>query len=113
LRAFGWMQQQLRDPQGLPIRVRLLCEAHHLLLDGRIGRLLIAALMERWGQLREPLMQLSGYLRQHQAEQCRHLSAIREHGDREGWVACFLEGVAAAAADQMCIHAAQIRCGYR
>lgn len=177
LRAFRWVQGQLRDPQGLPISVRLLCEAHRLLLDGvrgvgkqpgelrrsqnwiggtrpgnaafvppppqqvadlltdlerfthhtdsdlppltrvalihaqfetihpfldgngRIGRLLIAALMEHWGLLREPLMYLSGYLRQHQAEYYRRLSAIRSDGDWEGWVSFFLEGVAAASAD--------------
>jgi len=176
LRAFRWVQAQLRDPQGLPISVRMLCEAHRLLLDGargtgkqpgelrrsqnwiggtrpgnaafvpappqavadlladlerfvhapdadlpplvrvslihaqfetihpfldgngRIGRLLIAALFEHWGLLAEPLMYLSGYLKQHQAEYYRRLSAIRTDGDWEGWVAFFLEGVAVASA---------------
>ena len=176
LRAFRWVQGQLRDPQGLPISVRLLCEAHRLLLggvrgagkqpgelrrsqnwiggtrpgnaafvppppqevaplltdlerfihacdtdlpplvrvalvhaqfetihpfldgNGRIGRLLIAALMEHWGLLAEPLMYLSGYLKQHQAEYYRRLSAIRSDGDWEGWVSFFLEGVAVASA---------------
>ncbi len=37
LRAFRWVQTQLRDPQGLPISVRLLCEAHRRLLDGARG----------------------------------------------------------------------------
>ena len=37
LRAFRWLRWQLRDPQGLPISVRLLCEAHRLLLDGAHG----------------------------------------------------------------------------
>ena len=177
LRAFRWVQEQLRDPQGLPISVRLLCEAHRLLLDGargagkqpgelrrsqnwiggtrpgnaafvppppehvpalladmerfihdvgtelppmvrvalihaqfetihpfldgngRIGRLLIAALFEHWGLLAEPLMYLSGYLKQHQAEYYRRLSAIRTEGDWETWVTFFLEGVAVAAGD--------------
>ena len=177
LRAFRWVQDQLRDPKGLPISVRLLCEAHRRLLDGargtgkqpgelrrsqnwiggtrpgnavfvppppehvpalladmerfihddasdgppmvkvalihaqfetihpfldgngRIGRLLIAALFEHWGLLAEPLMYLSGYLKQHQAEYYRRLSAIRTEGDWEGWVRFFLEGVAEAAAD--------------
>lgn len=153
LRAFRWVQEQLRDPKGLPISVRLLCEAHQLLLDGargagkqpgelrrsqnwiggtrpgnavfvppppervsdlladmerfihdtgtdlppiikvalihaqfetihpfldgngRIGRLLISALFEHWGLLAEPLMYLSGYLKQHQLEYYRRLSA--------------------------------------
>ena len=177
LRAFRWVQAQLRDPQGLPISVRLLCEAHRLLLNGargagkqpgelrrsqnwiggtrpgnavfvppppervaglladlerfihdagynapplvkvalihaqfetihpfldgngRIGRLLIAALFENWSLLQEPLMYVSGYLKQHQAEYYRRLSAIRTDGDWESWVSFFLEGVAMAALD--------------
>lgn len=176
LRAFRWVQQ-LRDPSGLPISIRLLCEAHRLLLDGargagkqpgelrrsqnwiggtrpgnavfvppppehvphllaslerfihdagselpplvkvalihaqfetihpfldgngRIGRLLIAALFEHWGLLPEPLMYLSGYLKQHQAEYYRRLSIILTEGDWESWISFFLEGVATAAAD--------------
>lgn len=177
LRAFRWVQEQLRDPKGLPISVRLLCDAHRLLLDGargagkqpgelrrsqnwiggtrpgnavfvppppehvpalladierfihdnatdlppmvkvalihaqfetihpfldgngRIGRLLIAALFEHWGLLSEPLMYISGYLKQHQAEYYRRLSAIRTDGNWESWVSFFLEGVATAAGD--------------
>ena len=177
LRAFRWAQGQLRDPKGLPISMRLLCEAHRCLLDGargagkqpgelrqsqnwiggtrpgnaafvppppehvptllanmerfihdtatdlppmvkvalihaqfetihpfldgngRIGRLLIAVLFEHWGLLSEPLIYLSGYLKQHQAEYYRRLSAIRTDGDWESWVTFFLEGVATAAGD--------------
>jgi len=177
LHAFRWVHEQLRDPKGLPISVRLLCDAHRLLLDGvrgagkqpgelrrsqnwiggtrpgnavfvppppqrvpdlltdmerfihdaatdlppmikvalihaqfetihpfldgngRIGRLLIAALFEHWGLLSEPLLYLSGYLKQHQSEYYRRLSAIRTDGDWESWVAFFLEGVATAAED--------------
>ena len=180
LRAFRLVQEQLRDPKGLPISVRLLCDAHRLLLDGvrgagkqpgelrhsqnwiggtrpgnavfvppppehvpellsnlerfvhenstesselsplvkialihaqfetihpfldgngRIGRLLIAALLEHWNLLAEPLMYLSGYLKQHQAEYYRRLSVIRTEGDWESWVSFFLEGIAVAAAD--------------
>ena len=177
LRAFRWTEEQLRDPKGLPISVRLLCEAHRRLLDGtrgtgkqpgklrrsqnwiggtrpgnavfvppppenvptlladmerfihdtatdlppmvkvalihaqfetihpfldgngRIGRLLIAALFEHWGLLSEPLMYLSGYLKQHQVEYYRRLSAIRTDGDWESWVSFFLEGVAISAGD--------------
>ena len=74
-------------------------ETIHPYLDGngRIGRLLIAALMEHWQLLPEPLMYLSGYLKQHQAEYYRRLSAVRAEGDWEGWVAFFLEGVEVAA----------------
>lgn len=177
LQAFRLVQEQLRDPKGLPISVRLLCDAHCLLLNGvrgagkqpgelrrsqnwiggtrpgnavfvppppenvpqlltdmerfihdgvtdlppmvkvalihaqfetihpfldgngRIGRLLIATLFEHWGLLAEPLMYLSGYLKQHQAEYYRRLSNIRSEGDWESWVTFFLEGVSVAAAD--------------
>ena len=168
LRAFRLVQDNLRDPAGLPISVRLLSDAHGLLLDGargtgkqpgalrrsqnwiggtrpgnavfvpppaesvpglladlerfihadpspalpplvrialvhaqfetihpfldgngRIGRLLIAALLEHWALLPEPLMYLSGYLKQHQAEYDRRLSGVRTDGDWEGWVRFF------------------------
>jgi Fic family protein len=76
-------------------------ETIHPFLDGngRIGRLLIAALFEHWGLLAEPLMYLSGYLKQHQAEYYQRLSYIRTEGDWESWVTFFLEGVCVAAAD--------------
>ncbi len=74
-------------------------ETIHPFLDGngRIGRLLIAALLEHWGLLSEPLMCLSGYLKKHQAEYYRRLSAIHTEGDWESWLTFFLEGVATAA----------------
>ena len=76
-------------------------ETIHPFLDGngRIGRLLIAALLEQWRLLPEPLMYLSGYLKQHQAAYHRHLSAVRTDGDWEGWTRFFLDGVEAAAAE--------------
>ncbi|MDB5800855.1 MAG: Fic family protein [Rhodocyclales bacterium] len=90
----------------LPLLVRIALvhaqfETIHPFLDGngRIGRLLIAALLENWGLLREPLMYLSGYLKQHQMEYYRQLSIIRTEGNWESWVSFFLEGVASAAAE--------------
>ncbi len=175
LRAFRLMQDNVRSPSGLPISVRLICDAHRLLLDGargagkqpgelrrsqnwiggtrpgnavfvpppservpdlladlerfihdatsplpplvkaalvhaqfetihpfldgngRIGRLLIAALLEHWGPLPEPLLYLSSFLKQHQMEYYRRLAMVRLDGDWEAWVAFFLEGVASAA----------------
>lgn len=177
LHAFRLVRDNLHSEAGLPISVRLLCDAHRLLLDGargagkqpgelrrsqnwiggarpgravfvppppdqvpglladlerfihepapalpplvrvalvhvqfetihpfldgngRIGRLLIAALLEQWGLLPEPLVYLSGYLKQHQAEYYRRLSAVRTEGDWEGWVGFFLDGVETAATD--------------
>lgn len=175
LSAYRLVRDNLRDPKGLPISVRLMCDAHRLLLhgargagkqpgelrrsqnwiggtrpgnavfvpppadriaillsdleqfihakapalpplvnialvhaqfetihpfldgNGRIGRLLIAALLEHWGLLSEPLMYLSGYLKQHQMEYYRRLSNIRTEGNWEAWISFFLEGVATAA----------------
>ena len=76
-------------------------ETIHPFLDGngRIGRLLITVLFEYWGVLSEPLLYVSAYLKQHQAEYYRRLSAIRTDGDWESWVTFFLEGVASAAGD--------------
>jgi Fic family protein len=177
LRAFRFVRDNLHSAQGLPISVRLLCNAHRFLLDGargaskqpgqlrrsqnwiggtrpgnavfvpppadqvadllsdmerfihdsspqlpplvrialvhaqfetihpfldgngRIGRLLIAALIEHWGLLPEPLMYLSGYLKEHQAEYYQRLSGIRTEGAWESWISFFLEGVATAATD--------------
>jgi Fic family protein len=76
-------------------------ETIHPFLDGngRIGRLLIAALLEHWGLLSEPLMYLSGYLKQHQMEYYRLLSVIRTEGNWEDWISFFLAGVSTAATE--------------
>jgi Fic family protein len=177
IQAFRMVRDNLRDDHGLPLSVRLICDAHRILLNGargankqpgelrrsqnwiggtrpgnavlvppppdhiaellaglehfihaeatalpplvriallhaqfetihpfldgngRIGRLLITALLEQWGLLNEPLLYLSGYLKRHQNEYYRLLSAVRSDGDWETWIAFFLEGVAQAAAE--------------
>ena len=72
--------------------------------------MLIAALLEHWQLLPEPLMYLSGYLKQHQAEYYRRLSAIRTDGDWEGWIRFFLEAVqfAGAQAEQAVVSLASL-----
>lgn len=177
LRAFRLVQENLRSPDGLPVSLRLICDAHRLLMDGvrggskqpgeirrsqnwiggtrpgnavfvppppntvgdlladlerfihderssmpplvkialvhaqfetihpfldgngRMGRLLIAALLEHWNLLPEPLMYLSGYLKANQMTYYRRLSDIRTDGDWESWIRFFLEGVVEAASD--------------
>lgn len=76
-------------------------ESIHPYLDGngRLGRLLIALLLEHWGLLPEPLLYLSVFFKQHRAEYYRRLAAVRSEGDFEGWLHFFIEGVAVVAAE--------------
>lgn len=71
-------------------------ETIHPYLDGngRIGRLLIALLLEHWQLMRQPLLYLSLFFKRHQAEYYRRLGAVRTDGDWEGWLDFFLDGVA-------------------
>jgi Fic family protein len=70
-------------------------EAIHPFLDGngRTGRLLIAMILHNEGVLKQPLLYLSLYLKQHRAEYYRLLGRVRTSGDWEQWLAFFLEGV--------------------
>jgi len=71
-------------------------ETIHPYLDGngRIGRLLIALLLEHWRLMPQPLLYLSLFFKRHQAEYYRRLSAVRIDGDWEGWLDFFLDGIA-------------------
>ncbi len=101
----GAMERYIHDPApALPPLVRIALihaqfETIHPFLDGngRIGRLLIAALLEDWKLLPEPLLYVSGQLKTNQAEYYRHLSAIRTGGDWESWVRFFLDCATEAA----------------
>ncbi|MGN6370863.1 MAG: Fic family protein [Phycisphaerae bacterium] len=99
-------EKWLHAPDPLPplIRVGLAhaqFETIHPFLDGngRIGRLLIALLVEHWGLLRSPLLYLSVAFKRHQQEYYRALSAIRTEGDWEGCISFFMECVREAADD--------------
>ncbi len=74
-------------------------ETIHPFLDGngRLGRLLVALLLEEWGLLDARLLYLSLHFKRHQMEYYRRLDAVRTAGDWEGWVHFFLEGVCASA----------------
>ncbi|HXU44091.1 MAG TPA: Fic family protein [Thermoanaerobaculia bacterium] len=71
-------------------------ETIHPFLDGngRIGRLLITLILYHAGLLREPLLYLSLYLKEHRSEYYRLLDEVRRDGDWEDWLAFFLRGVA-------------------
>lgn len=68
-------------------------ETIHPFLDGngRLGRLLVALLLG--GLLRQPLLYLSLYFKQHRPVYYELLDRVRTHGDWEAWVDFFLEGV--------------------
>jgi Fic family protein len=76
-------------------------ETIHPFLDGngRIGRLLIALLVENWGLLPAPLLYLSLAFKRHREEYYRRLSAVRTEGDWEGWTTFYLECVCETADD--------------
>ena len=88
------------EDDGLPVLVRaglahVQFETIHPFLDGngRVGRLLITFLLCHAGVLREPLLYLSLYLKQHRAAYYELLDRVRRTGDWEAWLAFFLEGV--------------------
>lgn len=62
--------------------------------NGRLGRLLIALILCHEGVLREPSLYLSLYFKRRRADYYEHLNAVRTHGDWEGWLGFFLDGVA-------------------
>jgi Fic family protein len=70
-------------------------ETIHPFLDGngRVGRLLITLMLCHAGTLKEPLLYLSLYLKQHRSEYYRLLDQVRFEGDWEAWLDFFLEGV--------------------
>lgn len=74
-------------------------ETIHPYLDGngRIGRLMIALLLEHWGLLKAPLLYLSLFFKRHREEYYRRLNLVRLEGDWEGWTDFFLDGVATIA----------------
>lgn len=76
-------------------------ETIHPFLDGngRSGRLLISLLLHERKTLTKPVLYLSTFLKQHQRDYFRCLTAVREDGDWEGWLAFFLNGVSNSAAN--------------
>jgi len=76
-------------------------ETLHPFLDGngRIGRLLIALLLEHWGILASPLLYLSLAFKRHRAGYYRLLLEVRNQGDWEGWTEFFLQCVRESAED--------------
>lgn len=99
--ALDKFEKFLHTDDELPFLVRVglahaQFETIHPFLDGngRIGRLLITFLLAHEGILREPLLYLSIFFKQHRQEYYDRLQYVRDRGDWEGWLAFFLEGIA-------------------
>ncbi len=74
-------------------------ETIHPFLDGngRVGRLMISLILHDSKALRQPLLYLSLYFKQHRDEYYRLLDVVRRDGDWEAWLEFFLEGVSLTA----------------
>ena len=70
-------------------------ESIHPFLDGngRLGRLLITLYLCVEGVLKEPLLYLSLYFKQHRETYYQLLQEVRERGNWEAWLEFFLAGV--------------------
>ncbi len=103
--CMGALERFLHDEkEPLPALVRAAAahvqfETIHPFLDGngRVGRLLIVLQLREAGVLRDPLLYLSLYFKQHRDEYYRLLDLVRREGDWEAWLTFFLEGVAETA----------------
>jgi Fic family protein len=100
-RLLGDLERYIHSEDRLPPLVRaglvhVQFESIHPYLDGngRVGRLLIALLLEDWKVLRAPLLYLSLHFKRKRPDYYRLLDEVRKTGDWEGWIAFFLEGVA-------------------
>ena len=103
--ALGALETFIHNPSELPVLVQVglihaQFETIHPFLDGngRVGRLLITFLLCQRGILKQPVLYLSHFFRQHRSDYYDRLQAVRDGGDWEGWLAFFLRGVAEVSA---------------
>lgn len=114
--VLGDFERFLHAIDDMPILVRVglahaQFETIHPFLDGngRVGRLLIALLLTERGRLAKPVLYLSHHFKRNRLEYYERLQAVRDNGDWEGWLAFFLEGVAAVSRESASTAAAILR----
>lgn len=102
--TMGALEKFLHDHKAPPALVKAALwhvqfETIHPFLDGngRVGRLVVTLLLCAEGVLREPMLYLSLYLKQHRSRYYELLDAVRRTGDWERWIAFFCDGVATVA----------------
>jgi Fic family protein len=102
--CMGDLDKFINTEDGMPTLVRAALahvqfESIHPFLDGngRIGRLIIALLLQQSGKLSRPLLYLSLYLKANKTVYYRLFDKVRAEGDWEAWVDFFLKGVAETA----------------
>ncbi len=105
-KALSELERWIHRDDPLPPLVRagvahVQFETIHPFLDGngRIGRLLIALLVEHWGILKTPLLYVSLAFKRHKADYYRSLLEVRTGGNWEGWTEFFLGCVRESAED--------------
>ncbi len=96
-RLLGDLERYIHAVDSLPPLVRaglvhVQFESIHPYLDGngRVGRLLIALLLEHWKLLSAPLLYLSLHFKRRRPDYYRLLNEGRRTGDWEGWTVFFL-----------------------
>lgn len=92
------------EPESTPSLVKMALahvqfETIHPFLDGngRVGRLLIALQMAADGLLRQPLLYVSLYFKEHRRTYYELLNRVRETGDWETWLEFFADAVKVSA----------------
>ena len=84
------------DPLTRAALVHVQFETLHPFLDGngRVGRLMISLLLSADNILREPMLYLSLFLKQHRTTYYDLLQGVRTNGDWEAWLDFFYQGIA-------------------